>query len=442
MPYNETLKPIQRQFAHLNTIWSNFIEDESAKLLRWSVDDDEADLISLFYDVQNERSGGASELFIHFDDAFESLDDYAYVLRSHLIHEYIHNKSAYVKNELAKEWEQPIITDSQSSIDALIDTCISFKKLYGDIFRYLVLVVSPSDIYDIKQWQLWIANILSRKLPGYLKLSIIESKDKPHSEKLLPHFRETILSVVPNLDVRGAMRAMADDEGRREPKNEFKQLIDALCQAGTKCDIKKVNQLTTDLLRVAEKHQWLEMEVNVFLNIGAGFIQANNTKMAIHNYKRAQHAASQALASGHPSGRDLFIQTRIAIANVLCDLSSFDKAIKIYRSTASLCNSIKNYTRAIECWVKVAQCYEYGKKYDSAWEFYMVALKHGERSKQSEERDKLLSSVGLSMLRLAHTYLKGKHGLEKVERRMILLLGYNWRMHGNSVCLELSNAVD
>jgi len=440
MPHNDTLKPIHRQFDHLNTIWSTFIADESAKLMRWSVDDDEADLISLFFDVQNERSGETSDLFIQFNDAFESLDDYAYVLRSHLIHEYIHNNSAYVKNELVKQWSYPAISEAQTSIDALIDTCISFKAYNGDVFRHLVLVISPNEIYDIKQWQLWIANILSRKLPSYIKLTLIENKAQPYTDKLLPHFRETIFSVVPNLDVRSALRDMADEEGRREPEKEFKQLIDALCRASTKSDIKKVNQLTTDLLRIAQKHHWLEMEVNVFLNVGAGFFKANNTKMAIHNYKKAQYAASQALAAGHPSGRKLFIQTRISIARVLCELGSFDKAVKIYRSTASLCGSINDHTKAIECWWNVAQCYENTKNFDTAWEFYLVALKHGELSTQSVERDKILTAVGLAMLQLANTSLKGKQDSEKAERRMILLLGNNWRMHESIVKLDLSDS--
>ncbi len=442
MPYHNTHKPIHSQFAHLSTIWSSFIADENAKLMRWSVDDDEADLISLFFDIQNERSDESSGLFIQFTDAFESLDDYAYVLRSHLIHEYIHNSSAYVKNELVKQWSYPAISEAQTSLDALIDTCISFKSFNSDVFRYLVLVISPSEIYDIKQWQLWIANILSRKLPNYIKLALIENKAQPYTDKLLSHFKGTIFSVAPNLDVRSALRDMADEEGRREPEKEFKQLIHALCSATTKSDIKKVNQLTTDLLRIAHKHHWLEMEVNVFLNVGTGFFKANNAKMAIHNYKKAQYAASQALAAGHPSGRKLFIQTRISIARVLCELGSFDKAVKIYRSTASLCGSISDHAKAIECWWNVAQCYENTKDFDTAWEFYLVALKHGELSTQSVERDKILVTVGLAMFRLAITHLKGKQDSGKVERLMILLLGNNWRKHESFVKLDLSDSMN
>ena len=427
MPYNDTLKPIHRQFAHLDAIWSSFTNDESAKLLRWSVDDDEADLVSLFYDVQNERSGESSELFIHFNDAFESLDDYAYVLRSHLIHEYIHSASAYVKNELVQAWDYPTISEAQTAIDALIDACISFKALNGDRFKYMVLVITPSKIYDVKQWQMWIANILSRKLPSYIKLALIENKATPHTEKLVPHFRETIHSVTPNLDVRGALRDMADDEGCRQPEKEFKQLINALCHASTKSDLRKVNQLTTGLLRVAQKHQWLEMEVDVFLNVGAGFFASNNTKMAIHNYKKAQRAASHALAAGHPSGRKLFVQTRVAIAEVLRKLGSFDKAAKIYRSTASLCGSINDHTKAIECWWNVARCHEKTGQFEAAWDFYRLALRHGELSQSGVERNKVLAIVGLTMVQLARTQLCGKQSVEKVERRMILLLGQNWR---------------
>jgi uncharacterized protein involved in type VI secretion and phage assembly len=62
---------IERRLCVLIALWNEFAENPEARMLRWLVDQEEARMIDVFLEGQDEAGGDVPHLLIRFDEPFE-----------------------------------------------------------------------------------------------------------------------------------------------------------------------------------------------------------------------------------------------------------------------------------------------------------------------------------------------------------------------------------
>ena len=416
---------IENRIDRLAELWNEFAQDKEALLLRWLVDNDERQMIDAFLEVENESSGTVPDLFLVFENSFDSYQQYSARLIESLQEQYQACKDELVKDG-DEEWISPIIESGISKDKHFIDQCLSIKKHVGSVMEHLVVVLLPESISDPQMFQQWLNMILQYQPASELRFLILDSVSNPIFEEFAQSQPKKIKTIKPELDMPAAFAEIVQSVPGQDPDKKFRCHLVALMNAADKGDLESAKKSQMHALTIAKQHNWFQMQVVVHMTLGAVFLGAHKFEQALSCYRKAGIASDQAIEQGDPVGKKLLMQSRLAGGSTFIIDGQFENAAKVYEYTVPLTQELEDQLMTLECWRMSAYCYEQTKQYEQAWECGLKALTTAEEMNEDDRMASTLPYVSQGLLRVADSR-KDNTGAKQVNEKTAVLLGSNWQ---------------
>ena len=415
---------IENRLDILVGLWNEFAKKPEAKALRWLIVPDEARMIDLFLEVQNEEISDIPDLFIRFEEPFENPTQYGFVVNEALRTKYDEIREGIDNEGLAADWTCPL--PQPGDIPTFVNSCRSFCEYYNDLMEYLVVVLTPDNVVDVGAWEHWLLNLVRADLPPNMKLMVVDTLDTPALERLEQEAADRVESVAPELDMPGAMEELVRDVPVHGPGFTFRRLFVALTNAAAAGDLKKSQKAADSALAIATKEKWPQMQVVIHMALGGAFVGASKFEEALSNYQSAESIAAAANKNGDPAGPTLMLQSKMAQAAALIGQARHADAAKIYEAAAALADNQQDHLMLLENWRMAAYCQETVEQLDRSWDCGHLAI-HAAKKMDSDLRvNSTLPYVGQGLLRIAAK--RGDDaGANTVEGSMVDLIGPDWK---------------
>jgi tetratricopeptide (TPR) repeat protein len=415
---------IEKRIDELTDIWNEFAQDPGTIMLRLLLASDEARMIDLFLEMQNEELSDIPDLFIRFEEAFENPSQYGFVLREALCSKYDEIREGIGEEGLLTDWTCPL--PQPGDIPTFINSCRSFGEYYGELMDYLVVVLTPATVVDVAQWEQWLINLLGADLPPTLKVMVVDSLDSPALERLAEIAGDRLKSVAPALNMPGAMEELVRDVPGHSPGHTFRRLFVALTNAAGAGDLKKSQKAADSALAIATKENWPQMQIVIHMALAGAFIGAGKFEDALTNYQQAEKIAVTANEAGDPAAATLIVKTKMAQASALIAQSRYTEAAEIYGSAAVLAENQQDHFMTLENRRMAAYCQETTEQYDRSWQSGLLAIQAAEKMEVDLRANSTLPYVGQGLLRVA-VLREDSKGAKMIEQRMVELIGPDWQ---------------
>lgn len=417
---------VERRLDYLGGLWNEFAQEKQPRMLRWLAEADETRMVELFVDIQNEEAGDIPDLFIRFNTPFTDSRKFGFDLIDELKRQYEDIRKDIAAEDIPSDWQCPLAQQDETDQSSLLRVCSSFIDYYKGTFEKLVLFLTPGNISDVNEYQVWLAGFVRSGLPDSIRLTVIDPADRPQLDMLCRAETKLVATIEPKLDMPDAYEELADQPQRSGPGVHFRRHYVALLNASTKGDLSKADQSGVSALKIAKKQDWPHLQAAVYMALGATYLNKQNIEEALHNYYLAKECAVRAEESGNPAGPKLVVHTMFAIGSALVSNAKFQEAAKIYLDTVPLTIKIEDHLLTVESWRMAAYCYESADNVPEAWRCGNAALDAGEKLDDDMRKNTTLPYVGQGLLRLIKKEKVSGDAENKIRQRMNELVGADW----------------
>jgi hypothetical protein len=421
----ETKNAIEKRLEIIVSRWEDFRAEDDPRLLRWLGDADDASLLNVFLEVEDDESGSLPDLFIRMEEPFARPDRYGFRLIEILKRKYEEIRPDAAEIGIEADWKCPVPAPDDTDVKALADACVSFRTHYKDLMETLVLALFPSQVGDVREWQKWLfALARAPELVPEVRFMVFDNLKKPRLDPLCQAEPKRIQSKPLELDLPGAMieTAAAADDGSAGAR--FRKHFVGLSTAGSKGDLAGADAQAKQALAIAEKEQWPQMKIVVHMSLGAALVGATRYDDAIKNYGEAEKTAMEAQEKGDPVGGKLRVQAKLSTASAQMAAARFPQAGKTYEETAPLAEANNDPRMELESWRMAAYCREVGKDWEGAWKLNQQAFKAGEKLTPEDRETSTLPYVGQALTRVNNKL--GKTDGAALKKHLDKTLGEGW----------------
>ncbi len=417
MPAVRRRNPIEQRLDELGARWSAFTANPRARLLRWVAGREDVRMVDAFVEVQNEEAGEMPDLFIRLETPFADRAGYSRALVADLRVQYDETREGLAAEGIAAEWTPPEPPGPHPFAEAVS----SLHAYHADLMDHLALVLAPGSVSDVAAWQGWVLAVLPH-LPETVRLLVVDSAEQPVLDGLAED-RERVVSERADLDMDGAMAALARGSGGNDPGDRFRRSFVGVAQASGRGDMKAAARDGRAALSIAERMGWSDMQVAVHAALGAGYLASGRLDDALASYRRGRVVSEGAVGRNEPGAAKLLVQARLSEAGALVGDERYAEAAPLYAETAPVAEQAEDALMTMESWRMAAYCHEQAGAPDEAWRCAEAALTVGEGMKEEERGTSTLPYVGAALLRLADA-----RGMDPapVRTRMEALLGPDW----------------
>ena len=415
------LNPIEQRLKKLEGLWTAFIEQPEARILRWMVDDDSLQMIQLFVDLQSEPVSEIPDLFIEFKTTFEQPADFAGGVIDSLQQQYAANRDEIAADGIQADWVCPPCS-SPPTIKDLLTVLVSFHEKHQALAEHLAVVLWPEKTPKAVQWESWLTELVAARIPGGIRFVVVDRKQFSALEKLAVAHPEKVASVDPQLDMSAAYEQIVAEAPGNSPGHDFRKYFVALTNAAGSGELAKAESVAAKAIAVATKEQWFYLISAAQMALGAAYFAAGKLDSTIECYR----AANKAIAGKDDiASKKLDVPTRMAEGSALVAAEKYGEAAVVFQNAAGVAAANSETTAELECWRMAGWCHETDGQPAQGWDCGEKALEVGGRMNDSARETSTLPYVGQMLLRLAKAGTRKKRKPE-IEDQMVRLLGPDW----------------
>ncbi len=406
--------------------WAEFSQLPQARIGRWLVASDEPQMIDVFYETESTENGELPDLFLKFETPFTNVQQYGHDLFTTLRQMIDDDREAMREEGITLNF-QPLPVDRNLPGTLLfLNNLANLAGSIEDLEGKLVAFLSPDKNDNIKQWKQWLIEAIELGIPANLRIMVVDAESQPVFDELAQQYPEHCITLQPNLDMASAMKQLASVGNPGDPSVQFRQAFLALTQAAGTGNLKEVQQLASKALNIAEKQNWLPMQVTVLATLGGTYLGAQQFDQAFDIYGKGLQVAKQAWEAGEPSGGKLAIQAYFSQGATMIAAKKYPDAAAVYEQAVPVAEKIPDYFNLMEAWRMAGYCHEVSKKYEQAWDCNHLALDAGEKLDEETRASSALPYVGQALQRLAKKMGRSKEQAA-IFHRMADLVGENWQ---------------
>jgi hypothetical protein len=415
------LNPIEQRLRKLEGLWTEFIEQPEARILRWVTDDDSVQMIQLFIDLQSEPVGEIPDLFIEFKAPFEQPANYATTMIQSLQEQYDANREAIIADGIETDWVCPKYP-AQASIQDMLNVFESFHSSHQSLTEHLAIVLWPEKMPFGAPWETWVTELASHNVSESLRFVVVDRMDFPLLQALAESQPEKVVSVDPQLDMPAAYEQIVADVPGNSPGHDFRKYFVAVTNAAGSGDIAKAESAAKYAIAIATQEKWFYLVSAAQMAMGAAYFTAGNLKSTIECYRAANKAVAGA---DDEASKKLDVPTRMAEGSALIAAEQYKEAAEVFQNAAAVAKRYRETTSELECWRMAGWCYETDGQADLSWACGEKALAVGAKLDEATRETSMLPYVGQMLLRLAEAGTQKKRKTE-IQDRMVELLGPEW----------------
>jgi len=418
---------VEKRLDQLSDRWISFTDDSEARLLRWTVDPDNRQIIEAFLTYQQEEVGDLPDLFVRFEAAFEEPSTYGNELVDLLREGYEESQEELSEADIDTAWSCPKPKSDESDCAAFVRACSSLYEHYSDLMDYLAIVLTPSQVDDGEAWQAWLLRLLRQPIPERVRFLVFDTAQAPTLDPLSEVEPALITTGHPDLDMAGTMEEIAQSASDGSSEGQFRELLTSINKAAQKGNTDRVEKLAGRAIGLAREEEWWDMEGTVRMIVGGVQLSDDNPQQALENYRKGGDVAKK-LDEDHPSRTMLRLQSCLAEGSVLFQMEEYVEAAEVYEGAAPLADEADNDYLKIEAWRMAGTCHEKSGRVADAWRCQEKALDAGEALDEDERLNSTLPYAGGSLLDLtSHRMYRDQRPM--VEQRLETVLGKDWRDH-------------
>ena len=400
MPEVSKRNPVEQRLMELAEHWETFREDTAKRLLVWQADANALRFFQCFFEVQkHETDYTVGDLFIVFDVPFENAIQYSRELKKALAGQYDASREDLIQQGITPDWQfQP--EELPDSVAGFADSLDSFGSKHQERIGHLVAVFMPTEVADNDGFTSWLLRTSKTRSSERLRFVVIDSLETPRLSRLNGSGNELILFDSPKIDALTTAQETFAQESAVGPAGVFRNLLIGLITLVEKGTAEQVQVKAADALKFARKEKWADQEVVVTMLVAGAMLKEKRFGEALKGYQCARQAAERATATGHPSGRQLVLQTWFGEAGVHFAAGDFGKAAQCYDQAAVLAQQIPNLILGIEAFRMGIFCLARMNDMEPAVRRGWNALKLGQKLKPEARAMTTLPLAAIDLLRV------------------------------------------
>jgi tetratricopeptide (TPR) repeat protein len=392
------LNPVERRLSDLCGDWVAFRDDPKKRLLVWKVPDDAARLLQCFFEVQKYDTPYTSgDLFINLDAAFDNSIQYSRELKEALFGQYEASRQDLMEEGIEPAWRANPEQFPDSAY-GFIQTLRSFGSTHHKSIGHLVVVLIPLGVSSPDALSAWMMRALDAGIPERLRLAVIDSTANPQLGTLADSGDPRILVQAPDIDPAATAQETFAQEPTVGPAGVFRNYLMGLITLVEKGSLEQVKAKAADAQGFARKEGWLDQEVVVATLVGGALLKEGRFDEAVATHHEARQAATKAVASGHPAGQQLVLQTWYGEAGVHLAAGRLLEAARCYDEAASISQQSGNLILAIEAFRMGVFCHVRLNQREEALMRGNAALKVGARLKAKSRAMTTLPIAAMDLL--------------------------------------------
>jgi tetratricopeptide (TPR) repeat protein len=424
--------PIERRFDRLYDQWNGFAGNDTARLLRWQLRDDEWVMVEGFLTRESdEELGQTADLFIRFSTAFTKPADHGFMLLRELYEQFGEVRNALKEEGQEVRWQPPQTRADDSDTLALVQGCVSLRAALGEKDGVIVALLEPERVADEDAYQLWLQRFV-RQSPAEMRVIVLEPIERPAYQPLANAEPKRVVSQPAELDMPGALEELSANAGGLEtPGGLLRHLFVQMNKALGDKDLIRGANLATQALAITVAQKWFHLAVPVHFILGSALMAAGRWDDAIGQYRAAELSAESGQSAEDPEIAGLcpalLLKARLGRGSALIAAKRYEQGAIHYQETVPVAQTAGDQNAVIDCWRLSAFCYEQDNQYKKAWDTGIKGLS-GARDVDKEVLEKsTIAYLGEGMMRLSEQKELRGYG-PRIEREMETLLGRkDWR---------------
>lgn len=356
--------------------WMRFANDRAARLMIWQTDETDAQLVRLYFQVQDETSCAVRTMRA----AFVNEAHYAQALTDELVAFYDSRRDASNAQGLRADWQAPR-DDGANPVLHLLAVADSLMHHHPDIFPAMVFVLVPAQVHDGAAWSRWLDGLLAvvaaAPALGERVRFVVPRTDVAPLAALPQRHPDAVRVVQGRYAMASVPRELLAESGERGPSGEFRRgfvMLAETIESGTPA---RLEALRAAALKVAEREQWFDQCVVVHLIAGAAYLKWRDRERAIDAYRQAAESGMRAVNAGHPAGHTLVANGLFGEASVHLTHKDYAHAAYCYERAAASTTAARDGLMTVEAWRMSAVCWERAGEREHALEAGFNALDAG-----------------------------------------------------------------
>ncbi|MCH9683228.1 MAG: hypothetical protein K0V04_17470 [Deltaproteobacteria bacterium] len=431
MPSSRASNPIEQRLAVLHDQWTEFAQDDDARVLRWLVARDEVRMIETFVEVEgHQKAGSTPDVFLLFRNPFENPLAHGYVVREELVAGYEPMRASLIEDGFDGSWLPPAAGPRATDVEVLRDTGASFREHYAALpMAHLVLVLLPQHADDPSAWVQWLDRWIASAPPKHLRMIVLDDVDAPILDTVAEH--PAVTSIKADLDMPRAIRAIVQKAGHQDkPGGAYRLAYVDLAQAAGRGDLVRAKSAADKATAVAMREGWHYLVVPAKLALASAYLQAQQLPDAIAACREADQAGAAAHEAGDDNGPRLRLHSQLTLGATLLSSRMYPQAATVYENAVPLAQEVDPELLYMECWRMAAYCHEADAQWPRAWSCGLEALGIGQHMEPTARRGSTLAYVGEGLLRITARRDYASQA-RTIELKMVELLGTeDWRPKG------------
>ncbi|KVM03715.1 hypothetical protein WL05_31805 [Burkholderia ubonensis] len=368
--------PVERRFMDAHMDWMSFAKEREARLMIWQTDETDAQLVRLYFQVQDETSCAVRTMRA----SFVNESRYAKALTDELIAFYDSRRDASNAQGLRADWQAPR-DDGTNPMLYLLTVAESLTRHHPDIFPSMVFVLEPAKVRDDAAWVRWLDGLLSivavaPKLGERVRF-VVPRTDVAPLAGLLQRHPEAVRVVQGRYAMASVPRELLAESGERGASGAFRRLFVMLTETIEGGNPARLEELRAAALKVAEREQWFDQCVVVHLIAGAAYLKWRDRERATDAYRSAADSGMRAVEAGHPAGHKLVANGLFGEASVHLMHKDYAHSAYCYERAAASTTAARDGLMTVEAWRMSAVCWERAGEREHALEAGFNALDAG-----------------------------------------------------------------
>jgi len=342
----------------------------------WQTDETDAELVRLYFQVQDETSCAVRTMRASFVNEAR----YAKALTDELIAFYDSRREASNGQGVRADWQAPY-DDGKNPLLYLFAVADSLMQHHPDIFPAMVFVLEPAKVRDDTAWVRWMDDLLSiiAVAPelGERVRFVVPRTDVTPFAALMQRHRATVRVVQGKYSMASVPRELLAESGERGPSGEFRRHFVMLTEIIEGGSPSRLEELRAAALKVAEREQWFDQCVVVHLIAGAAYLKWRDREKAIDAYRSAAGSGMRAVEAGHPAGHKLVANGLFGEASVHLTHKDYAHSAYCYERAAASTTAAQDGLMTVEAWRMSAVCWQRAGEREHALEAGFNALDAG-----------------------------------------------------------------
>ncbi|MFC0400796.1 hypothetical protein [Paraburkholderia rhizosphaerae] len=367
------MNSVEKNLGQLRDLWMRHTQNEHIRVMVLRIADNADRMLDAFFALQSESGEwDTSDLFIRFDQPFDTGFSYSRVLGDALIEQY---RQSFDDEDTEGNWPFNRVARYDSAAGFLL-LLGAFARHHREQFRYVAAVLQPHPISASGAWETWLEAALQAPIPESIRLVIVDTQSDRRWQALADRFPDEVQVIEISMDMFDIMRETAMHAGGAAGSvGAYRQIMADLMVLLTRGSAHEVQERAGKAMQIARREQWLDQEAVLRLMIAGAQIKDADFDNAVVSYRDARDWAIRAKEKELPGAQNLVVQTWFGEGGACLAAGKMKDAARAYRSGAEQARCVPDPMLVVEGFRMAGFCFANARLPDAAKEHYVLAIR-------------------------------------------------------------------